>query len=294
MVKVRKLAQSSDVAGDTGHQVEGWPSLARVMPHHPGRQPGQAWNAAAGGAGRRPARRRGRADASIARSAPPGAAAPLPRGHALAAIGTVSRRGAEGAVGAEGLPQSKHDQKRKALTCTFAPPAGLEPAPYGLEVMQSLSGWCCPDASLQVAWGSPSVRLGPGRGGYMHRIAKRIASPCRNACGLYQLTLQIVADYTRLSAVQAAGRAGHGPASGLQHPGVAEDCRPALWRLAEHLTWAGCLGDGPAPLPGQLGPAGSIGHRRSGHRDPLAVGRWLAGSALGWGSRRRRRSGRRC
>jgi hypothetical protein len=27
--------------GDTGDHVEGWPSMARVMPHHPGRQPGQ-------------------------------------------------------------------------------------------------------------------------------------------------------------------------------------------------------------------------------------------------------------
>jgi hypothetical protein len=35
---VRELAQSSDAMGDTGDHVEGWPSMARVMPHHPGRQ----------------------------------------------------------------------------------------------------------------------------------------------------------------------------------------------------------------------------------------------------------------
>jgi hypothetical protein len=43
-------------------------------------QPGQAEIAAEGGAGRRPAHRRGRADASIARSSPCGLAAPLPYG----------------------------------------------------------------------------------------------------------------------------------------------------------------------------------------------------------------------
>jgi hypothetical protein len=47
---VRELAQSSDAMGDTGDHVEGWPSMARVMPHHPGRQPGQAWIAVEGGA----------------------------------------------------------------------------------------------------------------------------------------------------------------------------------------------------------------------------------------------------
>jgi hypothetical protein len=36
--------------------------------------------------------------------------------------------------GAEGLPQSKHLARLKPLTCAFTPPAGLEPAPYGLEV----------------------------------------------------------------------------------------------------------------------------------------------------------------
>jgi hypothetical protein len=38
-------------------------------------------------------------------------------------------------IGTEGLPQSKHGQTLKALTCRFAPLAGLEPATYG-EVRQ--------------------------------------------------------------------------------------------------------------------------------------------------------------
>jgi len=41
--------------------------------------------------------------------------------------------------------------------------------------------------------------------------------------------LQVVADYTRLSAVTGAGRAGDGRASGPQDPGVAGDyCRAGL------------------------------------------------------------------
>ena len=51
-----------------------------VMPDHPEWQPGQAETAAEGGADRRSAKRCGRADGSIARSAPLGAAAPLPQG----------------------------------------------------------------------------------------------------------------------------------------------------------------------------------------------------------------------
>jgi hypothetical protein len=43
-------------------------------------QPGSAEIAAGGGTGRRPARTRGRAEESIARSAPCGAATPLPEG----------------------------------------------------------------------------------------------------------------------------------------------------------------------------------------------------------------------
>jgi hypothetical protein len=52
------------------------------MPDHCERQAGQAEIAAEGGAGRRHAQDRGRADGSTARSAPPGAAAPLPQGDA--------------------------------------------------------------------------------------------------------------------------------------------------------------------------------------------------------------------
>src|SRR6266571_1060669 len=69
------------------------PCLSRLRPIGPGVvqqrppsditprwQPGQAWIAAEGGAGRRSAERRGRADGAIARSAPPGVAASLPEG----------------------------------------------------------------------------------------------------------------------------------------------------------------------------------------------------------------------
>src|SRR4030095_859626 len=94
-------------------------------------QPGQVGIAAAGGADRRSARRRGRADESIARSAPYGAAPP--------------------------------------------------PAREG-----------------------PTLRL-----------------------------LQVVADYTRVSAVQVAGRAGDGRASAPQYPGVSTS--PGL--LAEEARW---------------------------------------------------------
>jgi hypothetical protein len=38
-----------------------------------------------------------------------------------------------------------------------------------------------------------------------------------------KVPLQVVADYTRLSAELMAGRAGRGRASGPQYPGVAED-----------------------------------------------------------------------
>jgi hypothetical protein len=83
----------------------------RNPPHHPKWQPGQAEIAAAGGAGRRPARRRGRAVEPIARSAPYGAAAPLPRGAATRAdtamMGGRGTRplcvGCPGIAGADGL-----------------------------------------------------------------------------------------------------------------------------------------------------------------------------------------------
>jgi hypothetical protein len=61
---------------------------APLVPYHPAWQPGHAQTAAEGGAGRRPAKRRGRADRSIARSAPIGAAAPLPRGASAELLDT--------------------------------------------------------------------------------------------------------------------------------------------------------------------------------------------------------------
>jgi hypothetical protein len=64
--------------------------------------------------------------------------------------------------GAEGLPQSKHGHMLKALTCTFAPLAGLEPAPYGLEVRHHPSAWCRRGASSQVASDLPSAWSHPG------------------------------------------------------------------------------------------------------------------------------------
>jgi len=73
---------------------------APVVPCHPAWQPGQAELAAAGGAGRRSAQRRGRADGSIARSAPLGAAAPFPRGGPVGrgVCGRLAPRGALPAV----------------------------------------------------------------------------------------------------------------------------------------------------------------------------------------------------
>lgn len=106
-----------------------------------GWEPGQAEMAAAGGTGRRSAKNAATPQESIARSAPHGAAAPLPEGtmHPQASE-PASRRSSEGAVGGEGLPQSKQGQRLNALTCTFAPPAGFEPATYGLEVRHEPSG----------------------------------------------------------------------------------------------------------------------------------------------------------
>jgi GAF domain len=50
----------------------------------------------------------------------------------------------------------------KPLTCRFAPPAGLEPAPYGLEVRHDPSAWCDRGASTQVK-SSPSDQFHLGR-----------------------------------------------------------------------------------------------------------------------------------
>jgi hypothetical protein len=76
---------------------------ALFMRYHSERQPEQAEIAAAGGAGRRPVRRRGRAVASIARSAPCGAAAPLPRGGRVARIGRSGRNGCRAHQRVDGL-----------------------------------------------------------------------------------------------------------------------------------------------------------------------------------------------
>ena len=62
------------------------------------------------------------------------------------------------------------------LTCGLAPLAGLEPAPYGLEVRLAPSGWCRPEASPQVAPDLPSAWSHPGRHRDNDRIANRIAS----------------------------------------------------------------------------------------------------------------------
>jgi hypothetical protein len=70
----------------------------------------------------------------------------------------------------------KHVRAFNALTCTFAPLAGLEPAPYGLEVRHHPSGWCRPGASPQVGSGLLSTWLHPGRHSDNDRIASWIAS----------------------------------------------------------------------------------------------------------------------
>ena len=94
---------------------------AVLMLHHPAWQPGQAEMAAGGGADRR--------SAQIA-------AAPVPReSHALGGASEPDTDGValKAPLEAKGLPQSKHGHVLNALTCRFAPLAGLEPAPYGLE-----------------------------------------------------------------------------------------------------------------------------------------------------------------
>jgi hypothetical protein len=88
----------------------------------------------------------------------------------------ASRRGDEGTGGASRLPQSKHGRRLKALTCTLAPLAGFEPAPYGLEVRHNPSAWCHADASPQVASDLPSAWSHPGRHRDNDRIANGIAS----------------------------------------------------------------------------------------------------------------------
>jgi hypothetical protein len=75
--------------------------------------------------------------------------------------------------------------------------------------------------------------------------------------------LQVVADYTRLSAVQAAGRAGHGRALGPQYPGVAGTIAPGIlpaWEQPEECAvrsgvWAGSA----RPLSGESGGVRTLG-----------------------------------
>jgi hypothetical protein len=108
----------------------------RVMRYHPAWQPGQAEIAAAGGADRRSAKNAAAPMDQSREAHPCGAAAPLPRGgHELAGAFQVGTK-----------LKDCHQGKRpassgnfKPLSCTFAPPAGLEPAPYGLEVDPRLS-----------------------------------------------------------------------------------------------------------------------------------------------------------
>jgi hypothetical protein len=66
--------------------------------------------------------------------------------------------GPQGVVGAKGAPQGKQGQTRRALTCAFAPLAGLEPAPYGSEIRLSPSTWYYLETSSQIRSGPPSNR----------------------------------------------------------------------------------------------------------------------------------------
>jgi hypothetical protein len=70
----------------------------------------------------------------------------------------------------------RHGHVLKPLTWAFAPLAGLEPAPYGLEVRHHPSAWWCLGLSLQVALGPPSGRSYPSRSSYSDRIAREIAT----------------------------------------------------------------------------------------------------------------------
>src|SRR4030095_15002536 len=65
----------------------------------------------------------------------------------------------------------------KPLTCRFVPPAGLEPAPYGLEVRHDPSGWYYPNASPQVGSGPPSGRSHRGRPPYQQPDCQRDCQP---------------------------------------------------------------------------------------------------------------------
>jgi hypothetical protein len=148
--------------------------------HHAEWQPGQAWIAAAGGADRTSAKNPAAPMNQSREAHYPAGPLHSPEGHALQVSEPASRRGDEGAGGARGLPQSKHGQRLKALTCTFAPPAGLGPAPYGLEVgsRPSTVSWRVPFSLLRSGprsrWCTP-VAL--GRSWRNDRRNDRRASP---------------------------------------------------------------------------------------------------------------------
>jgi hypothetical protein len=139
-------------------------SVALVMSHHPAWRCGRYEIAAGGGADRRSAKI---------------AAAPLPRGRPI-----ISRRfrtwrqevALSNPSEGEGCHLSKQAPALKPLTWAFAPLAGLEPAPYGLEVRHDLSAWCCHGASPQVGSGPSSNPSQPGEPCYSDRIAREIAS----------------------------------------------------------------------------------------------------------------------
>ena len=81
----------------------------------------------------------------------------------------------------------------------------LTPEASGLpQARRVLRSWCS-SRSVATTSGSPAL-LPP-----MHSLHQN---------GAWHALLQVVADYTRLSAVQAAGRPGHERASKPQYPGV--------------------------------------------------------------------------
>jgi hypothetical protein len=79
-------------------------------------------------------------------------------------------------VQGEGLPQGKHVRRAQAADLQVCAPAGLEPAPYGLEVRHDPSDWWPLGASPQVASDLPSAWSHPGRHRDNDPIATGIAS----------------------------------------------------------------------------------------------------------------------
>jgi hypothetical protein len=88
---------------------------------------------AVGDADRRPARTR--TPQSSAPSAPPGEGPSTPpRADALGGLGTGIEAWFCTRRWSQGIATEQARQSLKPLTCAFAPPAGFEPATYGLEV----------------------------------------------------------------------------------------------------------------------------------------------------------------